>query len=300
MRIEELPWVDAMARFRRDDESTASAARTCLAEVTLLTLTSFPETIVPNKLLPELRMLATSAGIDVPLVEELAADIFMGTFTEKFLRAAQNAAWLLRGSLYERYYDVPFDDVLAIRDVVRDKHAPRDARISEGFAALCVARAKNGPDDGRSSVARNGKVIEQEQILTTHNLASLVAALDLAPSLREASEVLAQRCFAWICTAQSQEGARSRTRLRRVKKTAYAWRQMLFFLSIGEVSPVRFVAWASEQLHGQPPAIGARLAPALAGLRHVAKGGAFDADGHAPGGGRRFLGWTTELHWAFD
>ncbi len=299
VRIEELPWVAAMARFRRDDERTEDTARACLVEVTLLALTSFPETIVPNKLLAELRALATSAGIDVPLVEELAADIFMGTFTEKFLRAAQDAAWLLRGSLYERYYGIPFEDVLAIRDIVRDKHAPRDARVSEGFAALCAARAKNDPD-GMWSVARNGKIIEQEQLLTTHNLASLVAALDLGPPLREASEVLAQRCFSWICAAQSQDGARPRTRLRRVKKTAYAWRQMLFFLSVGEVSPVRFVSWASEELHGQSPASGARLAPALAGLRHVAKGGTFDAEGHAPGGGRRFLGWTTELHWAFD
>jgi hypothetical protein len=42
-----------------------------------------------------------------PLVEEVAADIFMGTFTEKWARAAAVASNSLDGTLYARYYDLP-------------------------------------------------------------------------------------------------------------------------------------------------------------------------------------------------
>jgi hypothetical protein len=47
-----------------------------------------------------------------------------------------------------------------------------------------------------------------------------------------------------------------------------------------------------------PAHVTARLAPALAGLRLVADGGAFAPDGSADGGrARRLLGWTTDGHW---
>ena len=39
---------------------------------------------------------AKSAGVDVPLTEEIAADIFMGTFTRKFAEAARITARALR------------------------------------------------------------------------------------------------------------------------------------------------------------------------------------------------------------
>lgn len=42
-------------------------------------------------------------------------------------------------------------------------------------------------------------IIEQEQILTTHNLAALFQALDLRPLVMKRLPELAQRCFRWIC-----------------------------------------------------------------------------------------------------
>ncbi len=56
--------------------------------------------------------LATQAGVSVPLVEEVAADIFMGTFTDKWFmgtftdkwrQAAAVASRTLAGTLYARY-----------------------------------------------------------------------------------------------------------------------------------------------------------------------------------------------------
>ncbi|NED52077.1 hypothetical protein G3I24_14380, partial [Micromonospora aurantiaca] len=69
-----------------------------------LTLHAFPGTAIPNPMISQLSALARQAGIKVPLVEELAVDIFMGTFTRKFLAAAKMAGDLLEGTLYARYY----------------------------------------------------------------------------------------------------------------------------------------------------------------------------------------------------
>ena len=88
----ELPWISAIERFRRDDLSTRDLARQTLEEVARLTIVSFPHAIIPNKLLQEMQALARSAGFRLPLVEEVAADIFMGRFSKKYLRAARWAA----------------------------------------------------------------------------------------------------------------------------------------------------------------------------------------------------------------
>jgi hypothetical protein len=37
----------------------------------------------------------------------------MGTFSEKFLQAAQKASEMLEGTLYDRYYGIPFADIFA-------------------------------------------------------------------------------------------------------------------------------------------------------------------------------------------
>lgn len=113
-RFEELPWIAAMEAFRRTDTSAEEAARETLRQVSLLAFTSFPQTILPNKLLRELSALANAGKVAIPLVDELAADIFMGEFSEKFLRASQIAARVLRGTLYERYYGIPYDEVMRI------------------------------------------------------------------------------------------------------------------------------------------------------------------------------------------
>ncbi|RPH72551.1 MAG: hypothetical protein EHM78_02955 [Myxococcaceae bacterium] len=117
----------------------------------------------------------------------------MGAFSETFLQAAKVAAKLLRGSLCERYYGLPYDRVLLLDDVEKKQFGTPP---SPGLAALCteLARAESGP---AWSVARNGTIIEQAQILTTHNLAVLFAEVQLARSLDPRD--LASRTFDWVC-----------------------------------------------------------------------------------------------------
>lgn len=297
VKFEELPWVKAIDAYRTSDDSVRAEARRLLARVVTLAIGAFPQQILPNKLLREIRALAESAGLGLPIVDEVAADIFMGTFSEKYLRAAQRAAGMLQGSLYERYYGLPYAALLRIDDVRPSRYG--GTPTSPAFDRLCHDLAGATASDGRRSVARNGTIIEQEQILTTHNLAVLFAALDLGETFGPQLDELASRCFRWVC-ASLQQGGGWRTRLRTVKNCAYAWRQMVFFLAL--LPAAHLADWlrqAEEYLSTQPPAFQARFRPALAGLARAAAGetiaGAASA-GEVPTA-RRFLGWTTERHW---
>jgi hypothetical protein len=72
------------------------------------------------------------------------------------------------------------------------------------------------------------------------------------------------------------------------ENSAYAWRQMLFHVSVlDRDTQRRFVAWAREHLAVQSPHFVARFEPALAGLDE-AVGGAVP---HVA-----FLGWSTGDH----
>ena len=147
-------------------------------------------------------------------------------------------------------------------------------------------------------MARNGAVVEQSQILTTHNLAVLFALSGVAEAVRPRLDELARRCFTWICQRLQQPAARWQTRLRMVKNSAYAWRQMIFFLSHLPAEDARaFLAWAREHLNTQPYEFRLRFHPALKGLERALDGGdAEDAADRARA--RRFLGWSPGgAHW---
>ncbi|HYO75944.1 MAG TPA: hypothetical protein VE010_05730, partial [Thermoanaerobaculia bacterium] len=223
VRFEELPWISAIETHRTGDASAGS--RALLEEVVRLAIAFFPHTIFPNKLLKEIRSLAVGAGVELPITDELAADIFQGTFSATFLAAAKRAATLMRGSLYERYYRIPYADVLAMRQ-------PNAlAELCEHLAGVSRTRWWRS-----SPVAQNGAIIEQAQIVTTHNLAPLFEALDLTARLRPTLIELASKCLAWIEWSRAKEPS---PRLATLKNRAYAWRQMVFFLSFADPAEVR-------------------------------------------------------------
>jgi hypothetical protein len=294
--FEDLPWIKALDRLRQEDLNAKEQARQVLEQMTTLAVVCFPHVVLPNKLLQELRDLSKSAGLSIPFVDELAADIFMGTFTEKFLRAAQIAATMLPHTLYERYYSLDYGRVLSLNDI-REIHG---AKTSPGFDALCHELAQAKPGEPRT-VSRNGTIIEQAQILTTQNLAPLFAALDLAPALSGSLRAMSEQCFRWICNRQISNTWKGN--LRMVKNSAYAWRQMLFFLSLNNFEGVlSFVEWAKGEAARQTSVFARRLNPALSGLEWIAKANSFDplGAGGESGEAMRFTGWTTKRHWLLD
>lgn len=291
VRLEDLPWIAALENFRHDDLDANEQARQTLEQVTTIALVSFPQAILPNKLLQELRALTTAAGLSIPIVDELAADIFMGVFSEKFLRAAQVAAQMLRGTLYERYFGLPYERVQRL-----DTRNSDASDVLQAFATLCGELAHVEKSE-RWSVSRNGKIIEQSQILTTQNLAPLFVALDLHNALSVRMLENSQRCFQWICRRQTSKSWKANLRME--KNSAYAWRQMVFFLSLVDSQTVSaFLVWARRHLEQQNTSLRERLSPALSGLEWIAGGGSFDPHGMGgiAGEGRRLLGWTTGRH----
>ncbi|WP_405990179.1 hypothetical protein [Streptomyces sp. NBC_00986] len=306
VRIEELPWVRAVAAQRGDGTTEAALLLRQLGELAVL---GFPGTILPNPLVRELGVLARQSKPGAPLVEELAADIFMDAFGPKFLVAAGIAGELLGGSLYERYYGI---DYAAIHDLAIAEASEASGRAdgsgprtSPGFARLCAERAEaasSAPAGSKSLsssgswVAANGKVIEQSQILTTHNLATLVHRVGIAPEPGWAD--LARRCFGTVCRLTARVH-RNPWPYPTIKDAAYAWRQLVFHLSLCPPAEQRRVLDDLDAEAARHPAhVTARLAPALAGLRLVADGGTFAPDGTADEGrARRLLGWSTDGHW---
>jgi hypothetical protein len=289
--FEELPWVQRL-RTHADGAASGAAAQAVLRRVFWTAVTAFPHTMLPNPLVREMGALTRAAGLPIPLVEELAADIFMGGFTGKFLDAATRAATALRGTVYERYYAVPTAALTALRA------ASEEAGPSGPFSALCAQRA-HGLEPGGWSVARNGMVIEQAQILTTHNLAPLVVGLGLNDDMVVHADSLARRCFAWVVATAGRSDGTWRHRLHRIKNAAYAWRQMVFFLSwMNPPAQVAFLGWAEEQIGQKAPEVRGRFGPAMRGLRLALQG---ETTALAPDGrvatGSCLLGWTTGRHW---
>lgn len=304
VRLEELPWVAALAPFR-DATDGSAVARETLTQVVSLALVAFPQTLLPNPFVREVGALLSVAGLRLPLVEEVAADIFMGTFTAKWPRAAKVAADLLGGTLYARYYDLPdasaWDAPPPKRRLLRRRPPEARDRAAEAFAALCRSRSLEAqrvtPD--RWSVAANGAVLEQSQILTTHNLAVLVDGLGLREAFAPRAEALAARAFGAVAAVRLP--AEGHARMRGVKNAAYAWRQALFFASLcPDPAQRRIFEGFREALEAAEASWASRLAPAVVGLEAVLRGDRFSREGTSHDGGRRFLGWSVGPHWLLD
>lgn len=312
VRLEELPWVAALDRHRRHTATDRDLAKAAMTDVVATALGAFPHAILPNKLLQELQALARQARIDMPLVDELAADIFMGGLSPKFTHAARIAGELLAGTLYERYYGIDYAEVRRIADRTPPQAADGAAPVpwwrqligsrppsppsgGPSLADYCRHLAGPAADRARSTVAA-GLVIEQVQIVTTHNLAALTLRLDLQAVLGPKLPDLAAACFDWVCRRQQIRLNDYHSRLIMAKNTAYAWRQMIFFLSLLPADDRRAsLAWMDAHLARQPAAFRSRFQPAMGGLLATASGGA-----PTDLGGRRFLGWTAGPHWVLS
>ena len=300
VQLEELPWVAAIEQFRSDNLSDNDVAKQALEEITLLTIRSFPHVIVPNKLLQELRALAKGANLNVPLVEEVAADIFMGQFTQTFRNAAEVAAQLLDGTLYAKYYAIDYDEIRRLPaakfEVKINWFWLRQQKTTDEFALLCAARA--GVELGKWDPAVNGMIIEQQQILTTQNLAALFTTLNLTETLRDQLGEMARECFVWICRRQQMKIDHYHAWLIMLKNAAYAWRQMIFYLALlSEQEQREFIVWADQHLQEQNDDFQVRFRPALNGLALAVDGGSLDRESTHNPNVRRFLGWSKSSHW---
>ncbi|PPK68130.1 hypothetical protein V5P93_000034 [Actinokineospora auranticolor] len=294
----ELPWVGPMQDFRTSGRSGRPAGQ-ALRRAVLLALRSFPAQILPNPLVREIGALARAADVRLPLVEELAADIFMDEFTDKWERAARIASRVLEGTLYARYYDLPRPSDWPVEQPRVTLWERTRGRASNSFGELCRARAVEAGKKRGWSVAGNGAVLEQSQILTTHNLAVLAAELDLLPVLRDQAPDLVDRILAELLRGWDRLPQEHHPRLTTIKNIAYSWRQAVYFLSLcdDERQAVVVADLRAATASGRRAA----LRPVVDGLATVLDGGRFTAEGlTADGRGKRLLGWSLGPHWLVE
>jgi hypothetical protein len=286
VRQSELPWVHPLERFSTKNRSS-DPAKLAVRRLAYLTIDSYPATIVPNPMVRELDSLAREADFRIPFVEELAADIFMGTFSRKFADAARVAADVLPGSVYERYYGI---DYASVRNMPLDQSKDGvESHLSTAFAELCRERAQ-APND-RWSVAANGMIIEQSQILTTHNLAALVGPVGLGADLAGKWSDLADRSLEQVSVLLGRVVHNPRP-LRTVKDAAYGWRQLVFYLSFADrAEQIEFVDRHASLAEGDSFVQGC-LRDLLAGLRLAVDGAVVGST--SP---RAFVGWAAGEHW---
>lgn len=216
VHLRELPWAAPLLRRR---QNCGEVSKRTAAEICSVALRGFPATILPNTFLTEIQDLLPQA----PITKEVAADIFEHAFSGKFDKAAAVTWRKLRGTCYARYYGLTESD------------------FTSGLYAACVRRcAQQGhgkEQTNRYGVGENGRIIEWQQVLTTHNLAVLFDDLDLQQVLLADLPDMAARCLQFTCRTlqaiprkDSSPGA-WRSRLQAGKNACYALRQMLFFLS---------------------------------------------------------------------
>lgn len=312
VQFSELPWVAALEACA--DADPLPAVEETLRQLAAFAITAFPETITPNKLVSEVAALAKVArpptassqtgAIDeprpwLPLVEEVASDIFMGTFSVKYLRAAEVAVRLFQslpgGAVYARYYGIDGERVLAM-DRLEEKWG---VKTCPDFDAYCVELAMLPA--GGNPRARNGAMIEQAAILTTHNLAVLVDGLNLQPMLAERWAGLAERAYISVLDRLERrvipKSIHRTQRMRASKTLAFGWRQMIFFVSFLEPAAQRlFVAKCKQLLAARTPIARERFGPVIMGLECAVSGDVLprQASHGEIAGCRRLLGWTVE------
>lgn len=86
-----------------------------------------------------------------------------------------------------------------------------------------------------------------------------------------------------------------------IKNAAYAWRQMLFFLSFVTADELaEFIGWARETMADQPDSFQVRFRPAFDGLIAASQGRTPPAAEARSDDERQFLGWSTSRHWLLE
>lgn len=293
----ELPWLECLEKVRGDSEATRSAALDVLGRVVRIVVKAFPQTVLPNKLTRELRSLASDAGLSIPFTDEIAADIFEGRFSPKYLQAAKLAGDSLSNTIYSTYYGINYAEVAGLEKTTRTGLFRQSKRTSS-FASYCAKRA--GARLGTWIPAENGRVIEQQQILTTHNLVQLLSVLGLDEDDQLSATQLAEKCFEWVVHRLQIKTDDWHAQLVAIKNSAYAWRQMIVYLALTKAKNVGvFWEWAKARFEAQPAAFQESFSRVMLGLETATRGETPPMIPSNDQMGVQFLGWTSGKHWLF-
>lgn len=154
-----------------------------------------------------------------------------------------------------------------------------------------------------------GTILEQEAVLTSHNLACLFTQLGLLDRIGRRLAALPRKCLAYVLKQLAHLPADAGAMFAAVRYSGFAWRQMVFFLSFVTPDERReffahaqqsIEALATEKMHTEPvdpavaekaaanKALAERLMRALRSLMAADNGGAVELV---------FYGWSVTSHW---
>ncbi len=225
VKMTALPWYQALTDTAETTGTTGVGPLRQANTLTKFAIESFPGTVLPNAFLRVLAELYRQAGLPLPVTYELAADIFMGGFSKTFVTAARIAHDYVADGIYGRYYGL-------------GEQTPADEKA---FAEETYRRAGIESYNRWGSNAVAGSIIEQAQILTTHNLAIVTHAGVTIDWEAAAFAAFVRTVQPELYAAQQKRGLRQR------KNAAYAWRQVLFYLTMaGDDATDRFLERARK------------------------------------------------------
>ncbi len=284
--IQEIPWIQKLDQYMLLDNE--KQAEKVLIQTFNLAISNFPYNILPNKLLQELRALMAQCNERIPLTDEVAADIFMGGFSPKFVEAALIAADHMEDTLYEKYYDIDYSEIRKNCSTSNGKYETTQMKY---FSAMCNDRA--GGSKNAYSVAANGKIIEQQQIITTHNLVQLTSFAGKHNVTIEFEE-LAIKSFKWVSKRFKSKSNNFYANLIMVKNIAYAWRQMIFYISKLEADrQYHLIQNIEEELDNQSTEFAKKFSPLISTLKNLI-GSSENNEGYC------LTGWSTEEHYLLE
>ncbi|UYM18620.1 hypothetical protein [Endozoicomonas euniceicola] len=248
---DEMPWrkiIDTFENKESSPDSDANAHPSVLqaesdearaVHLVKLSVNYFPYSILPNPLIGSIQKLVKSRTT----TKELAADIFEKTFSVTFLTAAKYAAEQMSGTLYAKYYSIPYNEILKYTASADSAYGHKP--ISEELYNLCfkLSCLSQKPEGS----AGNGMIIEWQQIITTHNLAPFYDDILRSDNNEQHSKKRITDTAEWIVNEitkvykvdyhlDKDNPAHYPERLRRRKNIAYAFRQLIFYLSFEEKS----------------------------------------------------------------
>ncbi|GAB3690207.1 hypothetical protein [Nocardiopsis oceani] len=302
------PWLQALRAHLSHPGQEHEAHRALLVEVHGLYAEAFPASPLASNLAGGLNRVSATTGSLPPFLPQVATHTFFPEFSPRFAKAARLAADQLADTVYSRYYGIDTALVRALPEERRE--GPEYVRVTHNtwrltndhayreptaFARLCRTRTGMEPGSTREALrwgrrradVADSMMIEQAQVLTTHNLATLVD-LGWVPESGWADLALRAHTVTSGALLDLHHGVAVERRLRRA---ATSWRQSLFYLSHctdteQRQSLARMVADAAAlPAHTRP-----RMEALLAGLAEA-------VEGTRAADSTQFLGWSWEPHW---
>ena len=216
VRASDVPFIAVLQRVLKVDEHSKESRLDGLKWLMTTYLDTFPHCMMPNEIL----RLVRECNHDIPVLEDIASDIFQGHLVPKFGVVCKLAANLLGpDSVYGQYYGDNLSQLWKRRAIT---------------SADLVKWAGWGLEDVYPDTTKNGMTLERVRVATCHNMvmASSVVSGDFLFTLGLGFDWRGAALKTWKFIVRLGITERFPWLLRSdIRKLVQAWNLLLFYLS---------------------------------------------------------------------